>query len=74
MGVHTFPKGIILMMNIIAQLGFELTTISQSNTLATTLQGHPSFNIWYISMIQAVLKVFQELVVGFLSIFCLELS
>ena len=32
--VHTFPKGISPKVNVIVQLEFELTMMSQSNTLA----------------------------------------
>ena len=36
--VRTFPKGISPKVNIIAQLEFELTTMSQFNTLPTMSQ------------------------------------
>ena len=35
-GVHTFPKGISLKVNVKVQLEFKLTMTSQSSTLATT--------------------------------------
>ena len=40
-GIHTFPKGNCLKVNIIARLEFELTTILQSSALTITSQGQP---------------------------------
>ena len=41
-GVHTFLKGIISpKVNIMEWLGFELTTMSLSNTLTTKTTGAP---------------------------------
>ena len=40
-GVHTFPNGICLKVNVIVRLEFELaTTIPQSSVLTITPQGH----------------------------------
>ena len=38
---HTFYKGIRQKVNIISRLEFELTTMSESNTLATALRKTP---------------------------------
>ena len=45
-GIHTFPEGVSLKMNLIAWLEFELTTKLQSRTLTTMLQGFPSKNMY----------------------------
>ena len=39
-GVHTFPKGICLKVNVTAWLEFELTTILQPIALTITPQGY----------------------------------
>ena len=45
-GIHTFPNGISLKVNVIAKLEFELSYFeARSNILATTPQGTPQRNV-----------------------------
>ena len=53
--VHTFPKGICLKVNVIAQLEFELA-YSDSALLTITPRGPPPANKWALAHFENVTK------------------